>query len=95
MLHTLMTSPFRCDVAALLRLVADGDDVLLLQDGVIAALEGSPALEALLNAPISLYVLQEDVEARGLSAQISTNVVSVGYTDFVALVVKNPQQMTW
>lgn len=95
MLHTLMTSPFRCDVTALLRLLADGDDVLLLQDGVIAALEGSPALEALLNAPISLYVLQEDVEARGLSAQISTNVVSVGYTDFVALVVKNPQQMTW
>jgi len=95
MLHTLMTSPFRCDVAALRRLLADGDDVLLLQDGVIAALEGSPALEALLNAPISLYVLQEDVEARGLSAQISTNVTTVGYTDFVALVVKNPQQMTW
>ncbi|NJD00688.1 sulfurtransferase complex subunit TusB [Candidatus Erwinia dacicola] len=95
MLHTLMTSPFRCDIAALLRLLGDGDDVLLLQDGVIAALEGSPALEALLNAPISLYVLQEDVEARGLSAQISTNVVSVGYTNFVALVVKNPQQMTW
>lgn len=95
MLHTLMTSPFRCDIAALLRLLGDGDDVLLLQDGVIAALEGNPALEALLNAPISLYVLQEDVEARGLSAQISTNVVSVGYTNFVALVVKNPQQMTW
>ena len=95
MLHTLMTSPFRCDLAAMLRLLSEGDDVLLLQDGVIAALEGTAALEALLNAPISLYVLKEDLAARGLSAQISTRVTGVSYTDFVALVVKNPQQMTW
>lgn len=95
MLHTLMSSPFRCDLAAMLRLLADGDDVLLMQDGVIAALEGSKALEALLNAPISVFVLKEDVDARGLGAQISTRVTAVSYTDFVTLVVKHPQQMTW
>lgn len=95
MLHTLMTSPFRCDLLALLRLVAEGDDVLLLQDGVIAALEGSLALEALLNAPISVYVLQEDLDARGLAAQISSKVTVVGYTGFVKLAVSHTQQMTW
>ncbi|CCG88834.1 sulfurtransferase complex subunit TusB [Erwinia piriflorinigrans] len=95
MLHTLMTSPFRCDLSAILRLLVTGDDVLLLQDGVIAALEGSAALEALLKAPINLYVLKEDLEARGLLAQISSRVTVVGYTDFVQLAVRNPQQMAW
>lgn len=95
MLHTLMTSPFYCDLSAMLRLLAEGDDVLLLQDGVIAALEGSSALEALLNAPISVYVLQEDVDARGLIAQISTRVITISYTDFVTLAVRHSQQMTW
>lgn len=95
MLHTLMTSPFYCDLSAMLRLLAEGDDVLLLQDGVIAALEGSSALEALLNAPISVYVLQEDLDARGLIAQISTRVITISYTDFVTLSVRHSQQMTW
>ena len=95
MLHTLMVSPFQCDVNAMIRLLSAGDDVLLLQDGVIAALEGNSVLEALLNAPISLFVLQEDLAARGLTEQVSANVTVVSYTDFVALAVKNPQQMTW
>ncbi|MGE9552419.1 sulfurtransferase complex subunit TusB [Erwinia amylovora] len=95
MLHTLINSPFKCDFAALVRLLAEGDDVLLMQDGVLAALQGSQALESLLNAPISLYVLQEDVKARGISAQISINAATVSYNDFVALTVKNSQQMTW
>lgn len=95
MLHTLINSPFKCDFPALLRLLAEGDDVLLMQDGVLAALQGSQALESLLNAPISLYVLQEDVMARGLSAQISNSAVTVSYNDFVALTVKNSQQMAW
>lgn len=95
MLHTLITSPYKCDLTALMRIISQGDDLLLLQDGVLAALEGSRALEILLKAPISLYVLQEDIVARGLSAQISTSATRVSYTDFVALTVKNPQQMTW
>jgi len=95
MLHTLMTSPFQCDLNAMLRLLAEGDDVLLLQDGVLAALKGCKALESLRLAPISLYVLQDDVVARGLSAQISSDAAAVSYTDFVALTVKHPQQMTW
>ncbi|MGB9097824.1 sulfurtransferase complex subunit TusB [Erwinia sp.] len=95
MLHTLTTSPFKTDLTAIVRFFAAGDDVLLLQDAVLAAIEGTRALEILLQAPISLYVLQEDVVARGLSAQISASTATVSYTDFVALTVKNPQQMTW
>ena len=95
MLHTLMSSPYRCDFNAMLRLLVEGDDVLLLQDGVIAALEGNLVLEALENASISLFALREDLEARGLVEQISTSVTMISYTDFVTLAVKNPQQMAW
>ncbi|WP_034949404.1 sulfurtransferase complex subunit TusB [Erwinia oleae] len=95
MLHTLTHSPFQYDFNAMLRMLASGDDVLLMQDGVLAALKGGQALEFLLAAPISLYVLRDDLIARGLSAQISHKAQAISYNEFVALVVKNPQQMTW
>ena len=95
MLHTLSTSPWHADTTALLRLVKEGDDLLLLSDGVIAAIEGNPFLDILRSAPISLHVLHEDVEARGLCGQISNSVVRVDYTDFDILAVKHASQMAW
>ncbi|WP_054177829.1 sulfurtransferase complex subunit TusB [Trabulsiella odontotermitis] len=95
MLHTLRCSPWHADIDALLRLVKEGDDLLLLSDGVLAAVEGSRFIEILKKAPISLHVLQEDVEARGLSGQISSSVVRVDYTDFVRLTVKHPGLLAW
>lgn len=95
MLHILQDSPFQTDLESLLRCLKQGDEVLLLQDAVIAALSGTRALDLLLAAPISVYALQEDIEARGLAAQISTSVGKVSYTDFVRLTVKHEQQITW
>ncbi|WP_312241380.1 sulfurtransferase complex subunit TusB [Pantoea sp.] len=95
MLHTLMYSPWQCDIETLLRMLSQGDDLLLLQDGVLGALEGSAMLDRLLSAPATLWVLTEDVEARGLSVQISTRLQSLDYTGFVALTAKHQQQMTW
>lgn len=71
MLHTLSTSPWHADMAAMLRLLKEGDDLLLLSDGVIAALAEGRFLEILQSAPISLYALQEDIEAGGLAGQIA------------------------
>ncbi len=51
MLYTLSHSPNQCDLPALLRLTAEGDALLLLQDGVLAGLAGSAHLELLLAAP--------------------------------------------
>ncbi|WP_437887662.1 sulfurtransferase complex subunit TusB [Phytobacter sp. V91] len=95
MLHTLAHSPWQCDMATLLRTLQEGDDLLLLSDGVTAALEGGRYLELLLNAPITVHVLTEDIDARGLSGQISGSVVRVGYTDFVSLALKHETQMRW
>lgn len=95
MLHIFSTSPYQSDFPAFVRTLKEGDEVMLIQDGVLAALANSPKLESLLNVPLSLYVLADDLEARGLVAQISTSATTVSYTDFVALTVKNPQLMTW
>lgn len=95
MLHLLTQSPFKTDLSMLLRCVKAGDDLLLTQDGVITALEGTRHLELLLAAPISVSVLREDLEARGLLAQISTKIDAVSYNDFVRLTVKHERQITW
>ncbi|WP_202305540.1 sulfurtransferase complex subunit TusB [Dryocola clanedunensis] len=95
MLHILSRSPFTMDINALLRCVKAGDELLLIQDGVIAALAGSRPLELLLAAPISLFALHEDLEARGLAAQISTKIDAVSYNHFVRLTVKHERQITW
>lgn len=72
MLHTLHRSPWLTDFAALLRLLSEGDELLLLQDGVTAAVDGNRYLESLRNAPIKVYALNEDLIARGLTGQFRT-----------------------
>ncbi len=77
----------------MLRLMEQGDDLLLLSDGVAAAIAGGRFLEILQSAPITLYVLQDDVDARGLTGQIADSVGRVSYTDFVRLTVKHAGQL--
>ncbi|MEM0654823.1 sulfurtransferase complex subunit TusB [Klebsiella huaxiensis] len=95
MLHTLSTSPWHADTATMLRLIKEGDDLLLMSDGVVAAVAGSRFLEILQSAPITIHALQEDIEARGLGGQIADGVVRLSYTDFVRLTVKHPGQLAW
>ncbi len=95
MLHTLGSSPFQCDYALLLRMLQPGDDVLLMQDGVLAGLQGSRMLTPLLNSPARLWVLGDDLAARGLVAQISPKITVIDYNEFVTLTVNHKQQMPW
>lgn len=95
MLYTLLHSPWQCDIESLLLLLQEGDDLLLLQDGVTAALEGGEMLLKLMASPATVWALEEDVVARGLSAQISTKVAPLDYNGFVALTMKHLQQVAW
>ena len=95
MLYTLLQSPWQCDIDSLLLLMQEGDDLLLLQDGVTAALEGSQMFIKLQASPAALWVLEEDVVARGLGEQISTKVARLDYTGFVAMTAKHQQQVAW
>ncbi|WP_439214179.1 sulfurtransferase complex subunit TusB [Duffyella gerundensis] len=95
MLFTLMRSPYQIDLDILLQALTAEDALLLLQDGVTAAVEKSRFLPRLTACSAQLYVLQEDVAARGLVAQISTNFAVIDYNGFVTLTIKHQQQVAW
>lgn len=94
-LHTLSHSPYHTDIDAMLRVVAQGDALLLLQDGVIAGLAQGSVIARLLASGAPLYALRDDVVARGLTEQISPSVRLVDYTEFVRLTAQHAAQLAW
>jgi tRNA 2-thiouridine synthesizing protein B len=68
---------------------------MLMQDGVTAALENSLAQSHISVLTCPVYVLSEDLQARGLSGQISHKVTPIDYTGFVDLTEKHRQHVAW
>ena len=71
-----------------LPLLADGDALLLIEDGVFAACTA-------FGASTPCYALTDDVEARGLEGRIETAVEIVSYDGFVDLVERHQPIVTW
>ncbi|WP_343192113.1 sulfurtransferase complex subunit TusB [Buchnera aphidicola (Formosaphis micheliae)] len=95
MLHTLMNSPFHSNMKLLFNLLNKSDDLLALQDGVIISTINNIFLKKILKISVNLYVLKEDVEARGLIKHVSNEFKLINYRYFVFLTEKNKQQMNW
>ncbi|CNE21838.1 sulfurtransferase complex subunit TusB [Yersinia nurmii] len=95
MLYTVSRSPFQCDLSALLRLTSDEDAILFLQDGVLATLKDADVLNILLNNSASLFVLENDLAARGLVGQNSDKIPAISYNHFVDLTTKHRQHLAW
>lgn len=95
MLFTLASSPQHSDFALLINMITQDDALLLMQDGVLAALDGSEACNLMSHHVQSIYVLSEDLAARGLVGQISHKITLIDYTGFVALTEKHAQQTAW
>ena len=95
LLHTLHAPPDSPPFRDCLALAADGDAVLLLGDGVYAALEGSAACDQLRACPATLYYLDEDAAARGVGAGLWTGVAPLDMDGFVKLTEQFQRQMAW
>lgn len=95
MLHTVSHSFYQIDNEALLKMVMPNDVILLLQDGVTAAISQSGALERLKRSGVAIYALQEDVEARGLKALIGDDIELINYQGFVDLTIAHYPQIMW
>ena len=98
-LHTVNKSPFeRTSLESCLRLVNPGDPVLLLEDGVYAALKET-SVEGQIKAALdgqSIYVLGPDLAARGFSEdRLIAGVKVVDYTGFVDLAAENDKVQAW
>lgn len=75
----------------------DGDAVLMIEDGVFGALNGSGVAEAVVakSGSVSVYALTGDVAARGLEGKTLSEVENVDYAGFVDLVTKHDRTQNW
>lgn len=95
MLHLIFQSPLEC---AVLDRIAAGDDVVFLENAGLGLLQKNRLGDTLkrLLEDCQLFVLADDMAARGLSAaDFPTGVAVVGYQEFVALSVKNAVIQSW
>jgi tRNA 2-thiouridine synthesizing protein B len=97
MLHIVNKSPTeRNTLASCLGIAVEGA-LLLIEDGVYAATRGSSSEASLRDAMarLQVYVLQPDLEARGLGSALMEGVRTVDYGGFVDLVAEHPNCQSW
>ena len=99
MLHLVNKSPFdRNALDSCLRLAEAGSSVLLIEDGVYAALSKAESAGAVGNRmnDLTFYVLGPDVSARGLDdTPLIDGINVVDYGGFVDLVVEHDVAQSW
>lgn len=97
MLHIINKSPLtNSSLDSCLR-VAQAGDILLIEDAVYAATFGNAFEEKIREAMgrFKVYVLQPDLEARGLADRIIAGVLPVDYGGFVDLTTTNKNCQSW
>ena len=97
MLHIINKSPLaNSSLESCLRVAQQGE-ILLIEDAVYAATTGN-AFEGKITEAMGrfkVYVLQPDLEARGLADRIIAGVSPVDYGGFVDLTVNNKNCQSW
>ena len=93
-LHTVNQSPFEHGaLAQCLCYAQESDAILLLENGVYAALNTQPLAEKLMGK--HCYAIEADINARGLSNKLATNIQLIDFTDFVRLSVQYKRVQSW
>ena len=95
MLHTLNALPGSAAARDCLAVLAAGDTLLLLGDGVYAAMEGAVTCELIVQGPAEVHVLAEDAAARGVCSRLAPAITPLDMAGFVALSERYPRQMAW
>lgn len=98
MLHIVNKSHTQTNtLASCLRLAKPGQAVLLTEDAVYAATRIGGSTSGIADAvkQLKVYVLQPDVEARGMAGKLLDGVTAVDYAGFVDLVAEHPTNQTW
>ncbi|MCP4407208.1 MAG: sulfurtransferase complex subunit TusB [Gammaproteobacteria bacterium] len=99
MLHTVNKSPFeRNALDSCLRTAKKGGSILLIEDGVYAALQGTKTADNVAQAMsnFSFYVLGPDIAARGMAeGQVIEGIKIVDYDGFVDLVAEHETLQSW
>ena len=98
-LHTVNKSPFeKNSLDTCLGYALDGSSVLLTEDGVYAAIDGSAVSARVREAMgrVKVHALEPDLRARGIdTGKLIEGVELVGYDGFVDLVTGHDKVQSW
>jgi tRNA 2-thiouridine synthesizing protein B len=98
-LHTVNKSPFeRNSLDSCLKFAAEGGSLLLIEDGVYAAIKGTSveAKVAAAQGSLKLYVLGPDLNARGFTDdRVIPGINVVDYAGFVDLAAESDKVQAW
>jgi tRNA 2-thiouridine synthesizing protein B len=98
MLHIVNKSSYeRTTLDSALRMARPGSALLLIEDGIYAAVKDTAAAAKLQQAAtdLALYALRPDVEARGLQDRMLDHVKMIDYGGFVDLVAEHDAVQSW
>ncbi len=97
MLHIINKSPLTNSALDSCLRVAQAGDILLIEDAVYAATTGNLFEGKIREAMgrFKVYVLQPDLEARGLADRLIAGVTPVDYGGFVELTTTNKNCQSW
>ena len=93
-LHTLSASPASAAYRDCLALLQPGDALVLMGDGVYAALVGTDAADDLAARNIELYVLDTDARLAGITG-VAPGIDVIDMVDLVHLSERYPRQQAW
>jgi|TARA_B100000315_G_C14584077_1_gene592000 tRNA 2-thiouridine synthesizing protein B len=97
-LHTVNKSPFaQATLRSCLRVVSTEDSILLIEDGVYAALDDASCSELIqqLLPQVAVYALLPDLRARGIEDRIISGIQAIDYHGFVTLTEDHPLVQCW
>lgn len=98
-LHTVNKSPLdRNALESAIKHATKGNSILMIEDGVYGAMQGTQKSEVVSNAMngISFYVLGPDLKARGIDeGRVIDGVKIVDYSGFVTLVADHDATQSW
>lgn len=96
LLHTINKSPFSHNaLSECLRLCTDDAAIVLIEDGVYAALADAEWIEQITARCCKIYALAPDIAARGLDDRIAAIVNIIDYADWVELCCTHTTIQSW
>jgi len=94
-LHTLNAAPGSPAFRECVRLLCPEDALLLLGDGVYAALSGTAACKDLSHTDAKLYLLEPDGAAAGVLGRLGDNIRPIDFDAFAGLTEQYAKQQAW
>lgn len=99
MLHTVNKSPLdRNALESAIKHATKGSAILLIEDGIYGAMQGTAKSEMVTNAmgDVSFYVMGPDLKARGIAEdKVIDGIKLVDYSGFVDLVAEHDVTQSW